>query len=923
MSFQLYNTWQTLGPFPIGMREQDFGADPLQAFGGFQNLHFNRETQYPSELAIKGKVGWTTVKSTLDNTIVPSFNGIRWQQNETAFGWSIEQYQAWFRGSLRVSQPSRLLIQVHGVSSFYVDDRMYAGDLYSDKTTHHLVELTKGLHRLDVRLVHDVRVFGGGHGQPRCRFTVSVRPLEATNHLPDDPFVNGTAHAREMVKQCILPSFIRSLGFAGAHGAITLQNLLPQPMQVVSIRLVLNAYNAAMDVSTILRPAALLQRPMHTMLVSGQQRNIGFCFDLTNIKDPIFQHATSIHTKVLVTITTAASTFSLVDETNLVTLDWRVEPVFRYTFVDFDESVQHAYTKRPRVLTTDTNKPILLALHGAGVDAGSSFWTNAIAQQEHAWVVFPTGRTAWGYDWHGASMKNAFQALDGLEKAVALLTATVEGTPSEDSDWIVGKTTQTARCGDPQPFNFLVDRGDFISVGDRHKLIYLGHSNGGQGAWHLATHFPDQAIAAVPAAGYVKIQDYVSFANWVSHSYVDPLLFGILESSIAEFNNDLHLPNMTGLPVLVRYGADDDNVPPLHSKKYARILNQCNKLPAFVEISEVPNQGHWWQSVLNDKLVNQFLTQQIKQPVQKSTDTPFELVTTNPGTIGPIHGIQIEQLTIPFRKSTLQGKVKDQVLQLTTKNISAFRLVDRPEVAIMVDNTLFHFDQDHHRSLFVLDHQKQWKVETQRWPKKNQRSRQTYGPIHRLYESSKALVLVVPSKPSTAARGQLYEHLALQLAHDWHLYGHGDALIVTDDHPLITYEQVDLNAENWKPDDDEDDPAWHVFLGIGKDNQAMMQTVSASAVNIQLGRHSVAIASNHFEDPGTGTLFMCPGSSSLCLIVYGVDEQGLTLASQLIPRRTGMIIPEWVVINSVAKEQGLGGINSAGFFNNHWEAFGY
>lgn len=25
--------WQILGPFPAGMREQDFGADPLEAYG--------------------------------------------------------------------------------------------------------------------------------------------------------------------------------------------------------------------------------------------------------------------------------------------------------------------------------------------------------------------------------------------------------------------------------------------------------------------------------------------------------------------------------------------------------------------------------------------------------------------------------------------------------------------------------------------------------------------------------------------------------------------------------------------------------------------------------------------------------------------------------------------------------------------------
>lgn len=32
-AFTLSKTWQVLGPFPIGTREQDFGADPLENYG--------------------------------------------------------------------------------------------------------------------------------------------------------------------------------------------------------------------------------------------------------------------------------------------------------------------------------------------------------------------------------------------------------------------------------------------------------------------------------------------------------------------------------------------------------------------------------------------------------------------------------------------------------------------------------------------------------------------------------------------------------------------------------------------------------------------------------------------------------------------------------------------------------------------------
>ncbi|CAJ0627678.1 261_t:CDS:2, partial [Entrophospora sp. SA101] len=60
--------------------------------------------------------------------------------------------------------------------------------------------------------------------------------------------------------------------------------------------------------------------------------------------------------------------------------------------------------------------PILVALHGAGVEANTKFWLNAYPQQKNAWIVLPTGRTPWGYDWHGPSKKNIDFAIFNLKE---------------------------------------------------------------------------------------------------------------------------------------------------------------------------------------------------------------------------------------------------------------------------------------------------------------------------------------------------------------------------------------------------------------------------------------------------------------------------------------------------------------------------
>lgn len=47
------------------------------------------------------------------------------------------------------------------------------------------------------------------------------------------------------------------------------------------------------------------------------------------------------------------------------------------------------------------------------------------------------------------------------------------------------------------------------------------------GTWnHAVSNKKPRTV--VPAAGYIKIQDYVSFANWVGNSYSDPWLRGVL-----------------------------------------------------------------------------------------------------------------------------------------------------------------------------------------------------------------------------------------------------------------------------------------------------------------------------------------------------------------------------------------------------------
>lgn len=43
--------------------------------------------------------------------------------------------------------------------------------------------------------------------------------------------------------------------------------------------------------------------------------------------------------------------------------------------------------------------------------------------------------------------------------------------------------------------------GAECSSSPTQKLIVLGHSNGGQGAYHFMSHYPDRVLGGIPTSG--------------------------------------------------------------------------------------------------------------------------------------------------------------------------------------------------------------------------------------------------------------------------------------------------------------------------------------------------------------------------------------------------------------------------------------
>jgi predicted peptidase len=216
---------------------------------------------------------------------------------------------------------------------------------------------------------------------------------------------------------------------------------------------------------------------------------------------------------------------------------------YQFTYLDFDQTVQYATAIPPISIDAvgegDVDRPVVMYLHGAGAGVEGC----QTLQQNRSWVIQPMGRTSWGYDWQVASQTSATFAVETFSRHLYGLSKTDK--------------SKAARI-------------------DTDKIMTVGHSNGGQGVYHYASHRPDKMIGVVVGAGYISLAEYVSLTWQLGRHFNDAALNGILRSSLNAFENDLFASNLAGLPFLIKHGSDDDNVPLWHSKEMATLITTWN-----------------------------------------------------------------------------------------------------------------------------------------------------------------------------------------------------------------------------------------------------------------------------------------------------------------------------------------------------------
>lgn len=206
---------------------------------------------------------------------------------------------------------------------------------------------------------------------------------------------------------------------------------------------------------------------------------------------------------------------------------------YRQTFRSPDDGSVQYYGVRPPV-SQGKGQPLVLSLHGAGVDAIGQ--AGSYHAQPKAYIAAPTNRRPFGFDWEEWGHANAIFALDDAMARFA---------------------------------------------SDPTRVYLTGHSMGGHGTWTVGTHHSDRFRLLGPSAGWGSFYSYTGLKKPT----------GPVGRARAHSDTLQYLSNLADNAVYVIHGTADDNVP--FSEGQA-MFDAASKVTSDVAHHWQQGAGHWW-----------------------------------------------------------------------------------------------------------------------------------------------------------------------------------------------------------------------------------------------------------------------------------------------------------------------------------------
>ena len=528
---------------------------------------------------------------------------------------------------------------------------------------------------------------------------------------------------------------------------------------------------------------------------------------------------------------------------------------YKQTFVsEIDGSVQYYGVNPSR--NPGPNQAMYLSLHGASVEAIGQ--ADAYSPKGDGYLVCPTNRRPYGFDWEDIGRLDALEVLHDAETTL--------------------KTDPT-------------------------RTYLTGHSMGGHGTWQLGVLFPGRFAAIAPSAGWIAFSGYGGGKIWPRE---EPL-GGMLNRANSSSDTLKMKSNYAQEAVYVLHGDADDNVPVTEAREMRKQLEPFHRR---LDWYEQPGAGHWWDNSPEpgadcvDWLPIFDLFSRTRVPSDAQT-RHVDFMTPAPGISAVNHWVTLEQQFVPFGYSRADLTAEPNSRRIFGRTFNLRRMTIRldaialgPKVQLDIDENQVSADCPKDNTLHLLRGEKGWAVADAVPAAEKNPTR--YGGFKDVFRNR---VLFVYGTSGTPQENEWAINKARFDAESLWYRGNGSVDVISDreflalkapDRNVLLYGNADTNA------------AWATQLGTSP---------------IQVSRGKLKAGTREIASDSAAAFFIRPRPGSTIASVAAIAPTGLVGArwSERVPLfQGGSGLPDLFIGTAETLKVGLPGLIGTGYFNNDW-----
>ncbi len=526
------------------------------------------------------------------------------------------------------------------------------------------------------------------------------------------------------------------------------------------------------------------------------------------------------------------------------------------TFVShIDGSLQY-YAVNPAQENDGAQKSLILSVHGAAVEAINQ--AGSYDGKNWAYIVAPTNRRPYGYDWEDWGRLDALEVLAEAKK------------------------------------NYNIDD---------EKVYLTGHSMGGHGTWYLGVTHPDQWAAIGPSAGWISFWTYVSH-RMDSH---DDELWKMMRRSSRPTDTYGLVDNIADKGIYIIHGADDKVV---RADQAHQMIDTLKAHGINYKYHEEPGAGHWWDhsdepgsDCVDWPPLFDYFSKRIIPADDIIRDLSF--TTANPGVSAwrKWLGITAQEKQLEMSRSDFRWNPGSQRFVGTTENVARLSIkLDH----LNLDSVGFVID-DHTISTIAMPAKEQvwFEKSGNQWKQIPQPSTALKGP-HRygtLKEAYKHQFVFVYGTQGDDEMDQLTYNKARFDAETFWYQGNGSIEIIAD----TTFDQETYNDRNV------------ILFGNATNNSAYSTLLATAPVKLAKGGVTIGNQTKSGDDLACFFIYPKPKSdNNLIAVVGGTGKKGMKMTYRRGFMYPFTNAPDFLLYDSSLLQQDESGIIGAGFFGNDW-----